>query len=75
MVIKIYDNHKHNKFENQLILDIAHTLKKFCLDKKCWKYFQKDYPGGTNKKTISMHVPYAIVRNVLERIVDMGLMN
>ena len=59
-----------------LILDIAHTLKELCLDRKYWKYFQKDYPGGTNKKnTVSMYVPYTIVRNVLERIVDMGLMN
>jgi hypothetical protein len=30
--------------------DVAHTLKKLCLDRKFWKCFQKNCPGGTNKK-------------------------
>ena len=38
--------------------------------------FPKGLPWRDKQKNnISIHVLYAIVRNVLERIVDMGLMN
>ena len=34
----------------EVAADVAHTLKKLCVERKCWKCFQKDCPGGTNKK-------------------------
>ena len=34
----------------EVAADVAHTLKKLRPDRKCWKCFQKDCPGGTNKK-------------------------
>jgi len=41
---------QHQIINPEVAADVAHTLKKLRLDRKCWKCFQKDCPGGTNKK-------------------------
>jgi hypothetical protein len=41
---------QHQIINSEVAADVAHTLKKLRLDKKCWKCFQKGCPGGSNKK-------------------------
>ena len=54
------------------IVGKKHALKKLHLERKCWKCFQKDCPGGTNKK----YCPNACIPcNSKEWIANMGLMN
>ena len=56
----------------EVAADVAHTLKKLCLERKCWKWTALE---EQTKNTVIMHVPHAIVKNALKRIADMGLMN
>ena len=45
---------RHLVTNPEVAADVTHTLKKLCPDRECWKCFQKDCLGGTNKK-YSLH--------------------